>query len=333
MGQSRLVFLCSSRKRENSENIIELKEIKGKIRYEGKSSEEGDVALLIVNKFISFTWKMISSFIAILFISCIPYLFDHFKPDFGHYLQKIIELFSSVTSLENLEFSTGRNVFRPIFPTILPPLRESLILVGGSLLLSMVISLMIAFLIVNLHKKRIRVFQEIFTYIQAVPDIFYIISLQILIVWLYQKTNIQFFNFASFGEEQAIFLPILSLSITPIMIMTKLLISQILEELTKSYTNLALAKGLSFKRMIFVHVLRNTIYSLFHYSKTIILFFLTNLLIVEYLFNIPGIMSFILQYPYPEVFFIGIMLIYYPIFLLFQCYELFVPKVIKEGGS
>ncbi|MFI8687512.1 ABC transporter permease subunit [Rossellomorea sp. NPDC077527] len=286
-----------------------------------------------VKKILFFTWKIISSFTAILFISCIPYLFEHFRLDFKQYFQKMAELFSNLSSFQNLEFSIGRNVFRPIFPTILAPLRESLILVGGSLLLSLVISLVIAFAIVNLKKKRIIVFQEIFTYIQAIPDIFYIILLQILIVWMYQKTNIQLFNFASFGEEQAIFLPILSLSITPTMIMTKLLISQILEELTKSYTNLALAKGLSFRRMIFVHVLRNTIYSLFHYSKTIILFFLTNLLIVEYLFNIPGIMSFILQYPYPEVFFMGILLIYYPIFLLFQCYELFVPKVIKEGGA
>ncbi|MGM0840236.1 MAG: ABC transporter permease subunit [Bacillota bacterium] len=287
----------------------------------------------IIHTMLSFTWKMVSSLVAIICISCVPYLFDEFKPDFSAYGKKMLDLMTSLSSLQDLEFATGRNVFRPIFPTIFPPLGQSLILVGGSLIVSIMISLFIAFTIVNFKRNVITIFQEIFTYIQAVPDIFYIILLQILIVWTYQKTNIQFLNFASYGEEQAIFLPILSLSITPTMIITKLLITQILEELTKSYTNLALAKGLSFKRMILVHVFRNTIYSLFHYSKTIILFFLTNLLIVEYLFNIPGIMSFILQYPYPEVFFIGISLIYYPIFLLFQCYELFVPNVIKKGGA
>jgi ABC-type dipeptide/oligopeptide/nickel transport system permease component len=76
----------------------------------------------------------------------------------------------------------------------------------------------------------------------------------------------QILNFASYGDEQAILLQILSLSITPTMIITKLLISQMLDELSKSYAELALAKGLSFRRIIFVHVLRNTIYSLFHYS-------------------------------------------------------------------
>jgi peptide/nickel transport system permease protein len=297
-----------------------------------KMMKRGGLKLPIVNSVVSFTWKVISSFVAILFISCVPYLFKDFKPDFPVYFQKVAELLTSLSSLGELEFSTGRNVFRPIFPTILPPLKNSLILVGGSLVLSIAMSLIIAFMIVNFNKRMIDAFQEIFTYIQAIPDIFYIILLQVLVVWLYQRTDIQFLNFASYGEEQAILLPILSLSITPTMIITKLLISQMLEELSKSYANLARAKGLSFRRIIFVHVLRNTIYSLFHYSKTIILFFLTNLLIVEYLFNIPGIMSFILQYPYPEVFFIGILLIYYPIFLLFQCYELLVPKVIKEGG-
>ncbi|XXM71961.1 ABC transporter permease subunit [Lysinibacillus sphaericus] len=286
----------------------------------------------LVNRVVSFAWKVFSSFVTILFISCVPYLFKDFKPDIPAYFQKVAELLSSLSALGELEFSTGRNVFRPIFPTIIPPLKDSLILVGGSIFLSAAVSLVIAFLIVSFNKRSIDVFQELFTYIQAVPDIFYIILLQVLVVWLYQQTNIQFLNFASYGEEQAILLPILSLSITPTMIITKLLISQMLEELSKSYANLARAKGLSFRRIIFVHVLRNTIYSFFHYSKTIILFFLTNLLIVEYLFNIPGIMSFILQYPYPEVFFIGILLIYYPIFLLFQCYELMVPKVIKKGG-
>lgn len=288
--------------------------------------------LPLINSVGSFAWKVFSSFVAILFISCVPYLFKDFKPDIPAYFQKVAELLGSLTSLGELEFSTGRNVFRPIFPTIVPPLKDSLILVGGSIFLSASVSLVIAFIIVSFNKRSIDVFQEIFTYVQAVPDIFYIILLQVLVVWLYQQTTIQFLNFASYGEEQAILLPILSLSITPTMIITKLLISQMLEELSKSYANLARAKGLSFRRIIFVHVLRNTIYSFFHYSKTIILFFLTNLLIVEYLFNIPGIMSFILQYPYPEVFFIGILLIYYPIFLLFQCYELMVPKVIKRGG-
>jgi peptide/nickel transport system permease protein len=288
--------------------------------------------LPLINSVGSFAWKVFSSFVAILFISCVPYLFKDFKPDIPAYFQKVAELLGSLTSLGELEFSTGRNVFRPIFPTIVPPLKDSLILVGGSIFLSAAVSLVIAFIIVNFNKRSIDVFQEIFTYVQAVPDIFYIILLQVLVVWLYEQTTIQFLNFASYGEEQAILLPILSLSITPTMIITKLLISQMLEELSKSYANLARAKGLSFRRIIFVHVLRNTIYSFFHYSKTIILFFLTNLLIVEYLFNIPGIMSFILQYPYPEVFFIGILLIYYPIFLLFQCYEFMVPKVIKKGG-
>jgi peptide/nickel transport system permease protein len=287
----------------------------------------------IIYGVVSFTWKVISSFVAILFISCVPYLFEGFKPDFKAYFQKMVDLLTSLSSMQDLEFSTGRNVFRPIFPTIIPPLKDSLILVGASLVLTVIVSLIVAIIIVSFKKRWIDIFQEIFTYIQAIPDLFYIILLQVLVIWLYQQTDIQILNFASYGDEQAILLPILSLSITPTMIITKLLISQILDELSKSYANLALAKGLSFRRIIFFHVLRNTIYSLFHYSKTIILFFLTNLLIVEYLFNIPGIMSFILQYPYPEVFFIGILLIYYPIFLLFQCYELLVPNVIKRGGG
>ncbi|MGM0855445.1 MAG: ABC transporter permease subunit [Bacillota bacterium] len=287
----------------------------------------------IVNNIISFVWKIISSFFAILLISGIPYLFDNFKLDFLKYFNKVGELLGNIVSLQNLEYSTGNQTFRPLFPSILRPLSDSLMLVAGSLILSMAASLFVAFFIVNLKKKHIKLFQDVFTYVQAVPDIFYIVGLQIIIIWVYQKTDIMFLNFASYGENKAILLPILSLSITPTMIITKLLINQMLEELNKSYAVLARAKGLSFRRVIFVHIFRNTIYSLFHYSKMIILFFLTNLLIVEYLFNIPGIMSFILRYPSPEVFFIAILLLYYPIFILFQVYEILVPDVIKKGEA
>ncbi|MEI5908651.1 ABC transporter permease subunit [Bacillus spongiae] len=289
--------------------------------------------MYIINRFLTLIWKILSAFVATLLISCLPYLFDDFQLNMTNYFGHIIDLLQKVVLLGEFQYATGGDTFRPLFPTIFEALRQSLQLIVGSLLISGFVSIIIAIFVVNLKEKYIKIIQEILTYIQSIPDLFYIIGLQLFIVWLYKKTDIVFLNFASYGEEQAIFLPILCLSITPTMIITKLLINQMIEELHKNYAHLAKAKGVSSFNIIFVHILRNTVYSLFHYSKTIILFFLTNLLIVEYLFNIPGVMSFLLNYPFPDVFFISLLLLYYPIFLLFQLYELFVPSVIKKGEA
>jgi ABC-type dipeptide/oligopeptide/nickel transport system permease component len=70
----------------------------------------------------------------------------------------MVDLLKSLSSLQDLEFSTGRNVFRPIFPTIIPPLKDSLILVGGSLVLSVFVSLILAFIIVSFKKRWIEIF-------------------------------------------------------------------------------------------------------------------------------------------------------------------------------
>jgi hypothetical protein len=53
----------------------------------------------IIYGVVSFAWKVISSFVAILFISCVLYLFEAFKPDFKAYFQKMVDLLTSLSSM------------------------------------------------------------------------------------------------------------------------------------------------------------------------------------------------------------------------------------------
>lgn len=277
------------------------------------------------------TWKIASSFLAILILSGIPYLFDGLKPNFPAYFKKILDLCVQLTNVSEMTYMTGNNISRPLIPAILLPLSNSYILLFGALLITIALSFLFAVAIIQLNKKRIALFKEMFIYIQAIPDIFYIISFQIIILTIYKKTDIMVFNFVSYGDVQARFLPTLALAIVPTMLLTRLMINLFIEETFKNYVEFAQSKGLHFLYILLHHIFPNVIFSLFHYSKTIILFLLTNLFVVEYLFNVNGVMFFLLKYHYPEVFLMSLITLYFPLLILFQLYEIFVPKIIKRG--
>ena len=81
--------------------------------------------------------------------------------------------------------------------------------------------------------------------------------------------------------------------------------------------------------MLNQHVLRNVAPGLIYYSKTMIWFMLSNLIIIEYVFNVSGITAFLLEYHTPEVFALGLLLLYIPVFLFYKISYLFLPQMWK----
>ncbi|SCN40419.1 Protein of unknown function [Bacillus wiedmannii] len=56
----------------------------------------------------------------------------------------------------------------------------------------------------------------VFEFLESIPDILLIIGLQLLIVWIYKKTNLLIMNIARVGDESIVFLPVLCLSLPTI---------------------------------------------------------------------------------------------------------------------
>src|SRR5699024_11723242 len=81
------------------------------------------------------------------------------------------------------------------------------------------------------------------------------------------------------------------------------------DELNKSYVDLAKSRGLNDSELLFNHVLRNAIISIFAHSKSILWFMLSNLLLIEYVFNLAGLMRFMFDFYSPEVLTVGLLLI------------------------
>ena len=88
---------------------------------------------------------------------------------------------------------------------------------------------------------------------------------------------------------QSYILPVLSLSIYPMAVVTRMTESSFTKEMKKEYVLLAKAKELPKWKILFVHVLKNAWIPVLNYMGPTAAFLLTGSFVVESIFNIPGL--------------------------------------------
>jgi len=84
-------------------------------------------------------------------------------------------------------------------------------------------------------------------------------------------------------------MPVISLSFYPTAYISRLVRSSMLDVLGQDYMRTAKAKGLSSYKILFKHALRNAILPVVTYLGPLIAYILTGSLVVERIFNIPGL--------------------------------------------
>ena len=84
-------------------------------------------------------------------------------------------------------------------------------------------------------------------------------------------------------------LPVISLSVYPACVVTKLVNRSVKEEFGREYVLLARAKGLPFRKIFFGHVLKNAWIPALNYIGPMAAFLMTGSFVVESVFNIPGL--------------------------------------------
>lgn len=278
----------------------------------------------------------IFSIIGILLFSALPALFRFspmddslfkFKEYFNTVKQVIIDLFEPDTWVYQVQYQTYS-----ILENIKEPYIYSMKIFGSSILIAFTIAFFVTFIILLMPKKTRKVLMGFFAFVESIPDLVVAFGSVLFIVFLYKKTGILFFNFVTLSkEEQIYFLPILALTILPTIYFIKVMVTSCEEELDKNYVELARSKGLTNSFIVLIHVFRNISESLYYQSKTIIWFTLSNMMIIEYLFNIKGIVFFIQQAGDPKATFLTLVLIFTPFYLLFSIVELFVTRKSEES--
>lgn len=193
---------------------------------------------------------------------------------------------------------------RWLLQDIFPFVWRSFRLLFISLLVATIISIMFG-IFLSAYRKKDRFINGLLGILNSIPDFIFILLLQLIAVTINLKIGKSIFRITSFGENEAILLPIISLIIIPMVYFTKEIMDHIAYISTEEYIRTALSKGLTKWNVISRHILTNLIPYLKADLIKVISISIGNLFIVEYLFSLKGITSFMFSYQQFQVWMTG----------------------------
>ncbi|MFT4415552.1 ABC transporter permease subunit [Fredinandcohnia humi] len=157
---------------------------------------------------------------------------------------------------------------------------------------SSILVLILALIFGILLWKSEKGFQTIIGFIAIIPDFVLIFLLQMLVIFIYDITGMKVARVASpTMEEPAVALPLIVLFILPFVYLVRSLSEKTFDILTEDYIRTAISKGFKRRYIYLYHVTPNILPYLKADLHKVASIMISNLFIVEYLFNINGLTS------------------------------------------
>jgi len=164
---------------------------------------------------------------------------------------------------------------------------KSFFLIIFSFLISIFLGVFLS-LITALNKGTSKIYNFISSIGISIPNVFLIISLQSLVVYLH-TSGASSLPLSGSTSIKHMILPIISLSIIPTVYVSKSCMKEIENIMKKDYIKTSMSKGCSKLRILFLHVLKNLYNEILNSADYIITIILSSLLIVEYFFSYSGL--------------------------------------------
>ncbi|QBP42162.1 ABC transporter permease subunit [Paenisporosarcina antarctica] len=289
-----------------------------------------------------FKWviQFVVALFSILLISGAPLLITGFQQGELLWKEYIETLQFHVKSLWNfrelsVDYYIGRGEVRQVsvFPQLFENISYSLQLLFLALAAAIIFMLIGTFITMLLSEKsRSRV--KLFLYfLESFPDILIILLAQLSIVIIFQQTGVLVSKIAAIGDDRIYWLPVLCLMILPMIQLYRLSMLTFEAEERQMYVELAKSLGFSKAFILFLHILRNAIISVFFQSKKTMWFMLSNLFILELMFNIPGIMYYMFENLSGILFLVTVLSFFLPVFLLYSLGEWYFLRRMNRGGA
>ncbi|MCU5322363.1 ABC transporter permease subunit [Bacillus cereus] len=272
--------------------------------------------------------QLVAAILCIICLGALPRLFKGLQIDLIGFWNTIVFLGGKL--LQPGEITYGFRDSRKLFPQIWIHYIETMIVFLSAFLLSLLIAyILVVWVLQHSHMKQ-KMWNGIFFTLESIPDILLILLSQLLVVIIFQKTGFMPIKLAGLGEERIRLLPIICLTIPTTLLFIKLLFLRFKEELEKEYSLFAKSKGLSLRHILTHHISRNVLLTTIYYAKTNILFMLSNLYIIEWIFNTYGMFVFVKENSKLEIFTVSLVILYVPLFILFRILHTLLKNVIKE---
>ncbi|UFT98987.1 ABC transporter permease subunit [Radiobacillus kanasensis] len=281
-------------------------------------------------KLVKFLVYYILGFFGIAAVSNSPLLFEG-KGILGvpKFLSETINLLKDLVSPEKW-IIYFHDKPEHILTAVKEPYFYSMKILLGGILLGFLVAFILAILTIFLPKPILSFIRRVLNIFESVPDLMLAFLFQILVVYIYKKTDFLLMPVTSITED--IYLaPITVLAIVPMISLYKVIVLLVEEEMTKDYVEFAQAKGIKRNVIVLFHVLRNVVKSSFYHTKIIVWASLSSLFIIEYIFNIQGVTNYIIQDFRPMVIAVILLLIFTPFYVLYQGTEFLVMKEAQES--
>ena len=272
--------------------------------------------------------QLVAAILCILCLGALPRLFKGLQIDLIGFWNTIV--FIGGKLLRPWEITFGFRDSRKLFPQIWIHYSETMIVFLSAFLLSLLIAYVLVVWVLQRSHMKQKMWNGVFLTLESIPDILLILLSQLLVVIVFQKTGFMPIKLAGLGEERVRLLPIICLTIPTTLLFIKLLLLRFKEEMEKDYSIFAKSKGLSLQHILTHHVSRNVLLTTIYYAKTNILFMLSNLYIIEWIFNTYGMFVFVKENSKLEIFTVSLVILYVPLFILFRILHTLLQNVIRE---
>jgi ABC-type dipeptide/oligopeptide/nickel transport system permease component len=270
-------------------------------------------------------------FLGLLAFGAVPGLFNGVSLSISGFINQLTITFSELLHPWQIMYTNPTSfIQRPIFPEIFTSYFYSLEIYFGALITAFILAMLISYWIVFMKKKNGRIVRFFVFLFESLPDVFVIVIAQLLTILIYQKTHILLMNVAAVSDNYAYAMPILSLSVIPTMFFIRVILVNMEDELSKPYVEMAKSKGLSKQIIIYKHVTRNSLISVFYNARSIMWLMLSNLFMLEYIFNIYGITQFVLTYYTPAILTIAFLMLFIPIYVFLAVCEWLITKLTGQ---
>jgi oligopeptide transport system permease protein len=166
---------------------------------------------------------------------------------------------------------------------------KSLLLIVPTLIFAYIFGILKGIFDFRMQKKKLNFLGNGTTWLFiSMPDLFFIIIIQIGLMLLYEKGL--FFHVTLYGSEklETYIVGILFLLIYPVFYLANITNVSLQEQSGNDYIRTARSKGTSGVKILFIHILKNSFPRILAHANTITLYVLSNLFIVEKLMNFQG---------------------------------------------
>jgi peptide/nickel transport system permease protein len=276
---------------------------------------------------VNLLFRFVFSLIGIVLVSGLPVLVKGLlagELKFGEYAASIQSVLSHIWQVQDFavfNIRTQRDIL--LFPTIAEYISYSLQILFLAFAAAVCFAMLFAVGTMLLPQSAREQVKGVLYFLESIPDLLVIMLAQLLIILIYQQTDVLISKIAVVGGDRIYWLPVLCLMLLPAIQLYRLSMLTFQEEERQMYVELARSLGFSKTFIVLVHMFRNAVISVFFQSKKTLWFMLSNLFVLELMFNMPGIMLFMKDNISPEVFLVTIFSFFIPMFFVYSLGEWF----------